>query len=97
MEDTEDAQITFPPDELEEPKPKRKTCDAGIMKQAIVCFSAYGAGMAIGASAGFSAVTIPQLQKEASGDFYLTHDQISWFGEWYYLTYLCSFVTWPLI
>ena len=41
--------------------------------------------MAMGASAGFSAVTIPQLQiKENSttqSQFYLTDDQISWFGK----------------
>ena len=81
MEDTEASQITLPLNEGEEPKATHKSCDMGIIKQALVCFSAYGAAMAIGASAGFSAVTIPQLQKEASGDFYLTHGQISWFGE----------------
>jgi len=51
--------------------------------------SAYAAAMSIGASAGFSAVTIPQLQTrddynatldEYNEGFRLTNEQISWFG-----------------
>ena len=42
--------------------------------------------MAIGASAGFSGVTIPQLKMSPNvtiedGEFRLTDEQISWFGK----------------
>ena len=53
--------------------------------------SAFGLAMAYGASAGFSAVTIPQLKMDKNkseenstmmeSQFYLTEDQISWFGK----------------
>ena len=58
--------------------------------KAFASFTAFGLAMGMGASAGFSAVTIPQLQistNETIGNsdeeqsFYLTDKQISWFGK----------------
>ena len=48
----------------------------------VACTSAYAAGMGMGASAGFSAVTIPQLQNDTSDPLYLTDEQVSWFGKY---------------
>ena len=58
--------------------------------KAFASCTAFGLAMGMGASAGFSAVTIPQLQinnNETIGNsaeeqsFYLTDKQISWFGK----------------
>lgn len=57
--------------------PKQINCV--FFKQAWASCSAFAAAMAIGASAGFSGVTIPQLQ-DRNQTFYLTDEEISWFG-----------------
>ena len=61
--------------------PRLKFYNPTYIFQAWACTSAFAAAMAIGASAGFSGVTIPQFQKGHSGNYFqLTEDQLSWFA-----------------
>ena len=62
----------------ESPEPKAR--QTNIFKVILASSSAFGAAMAMGASGGFPAVTIPQLQNDTSDPLYLSDEQISWFG-----------------
>ena len=62
----------------ESPEPKAR--QTNIFRVILASSSAFGAAMAMGASGGFPAVTIPQLQNDTSDPLYLSDEQISWFG-----------------
>lgn len=62
----------------EEEEVQNKQYDVNIVKQFLACMPAYMMGLAVGANAGFSAVTIPQLQD--SGGFELSDEEVSWFA-----------------